>query len=59
MLLFLLAFVWFSQLEKRIDEILTHDLDKIANDAARAIRDEIESSGGHIVDRGSSEKKNN
>ncbi len=55
--LFLLAFVWFFSVRKRIDEILTHDLDKIANDAARAIRDEIESSGGHIVDRGSSEKE--
>nr|BFD32753.1 hypothetical protein GTC16762_23710 [Pigmentibacter ruber] len=55
--LFLLAFVWFFSVRKRIDEILTHDLDKIANDAARAIRDEIESSGGHLSDKGISEKE--
>lgn len=55
--LFLLAFVWFFSVRKRIDEILTHDLDKIANDAARAIRDEIESSGGHITGREISEKE--
>lgn len=42
--LFLLSYVWFFAVRKRIDEILTHDLDKIANEAARAIREEIESS---------------
>lgn len=55
--LFLLSYVWFFSVRKRIDEILTHDLDKIANEAARAIRDEIESEPSIISDRALSEKE--
>ena len=55
--LFLLSYVWFFSVRKRIDEILTHDLDKIAYDAARAIRDELESNAQSGVERPSSEKE--
>ena len=57
--LFLLSYVWFFSVRKRIDEILTHDLDKIANDAARAIREELESSSQGGGDRSSHEKDKN
>ncbi|WP_186645949.1 methyl-accepting chemotaxis protein [Fluviispira vulneris] len=49
--LFLLSYVWFFAVRKRIDEILTHDLDKIANEAARAIREELESKGVNASER--------
>ncbi|APJ03281.1 methyl-accepting chemotaxis protein [Silvanigrella aquatica] len=55
--LFLLSYVWFFSVRKRIDEILTHDLDKIANEAARAIRDEIESGPAVTSERSSVEKE--
>jgi methyl-accepting chemotaxis protein len=55
--LFLLSYVWFFSVRKRIDEILTHDLDKIANEAARAIREEIESAPSVTSDRISAEKE--
>jgi methyl-accepting chemotaxis protein len=54
--LFLLSYVWFFSVRKRIDEILTHDLDKIANDAARAIREEIESASPMTSERENVEK---
>ncbi|WP_397599279.1 methyl-accepting chemotaxis protein [Silvanigrella sp.] len=57
--LFLLSYVWFFSVRKRIDEILTHDLDKIANDAARAIREELESSAQGGGERVSHEKDKN
>lgn len=43
-ILFLLSYVWFFSVRKRIDEVLTNDLDKIAHDAAHAIRSEIQES---------------
>ena len=55
--LFLLSYVWFFSVRKRIEEILTHDLDKIANEAARAIRDEIESAPPVTSERTSIEKE--
>lgn len=55
--LFLLSYLWFFSVRKNIDEILTHDLDKIANEAAKAIRSEIEATPSDYSNKASLEKE--